>query len=65
MKKAYGRKNLQEILPQKDKEEKMKEVKVRDTVLGSGIPKVCVPVTAKQKEDIFGQARAAADACIA
>ena len=40
----------------------MKAIKVRDTVLGSGIPKVCVPVTAKQKEDIFGQARAAADA---
>ena len=40
----------------------MKAIKVRDTVLGSGIPKVCVPVTAKQEKDIFGQARAAADA---
>lgn len=40
----------------------MKEVKVRDTVLGSGVPKICVPVTGKREEEIFTQAQKAAEA---
>lgn len=34
----------------------MRTVKIRNTVLGSGIPKICVPVTGRTKEEIFFQA---------
>lgn len=40
----------------------MREVKVRDILLGSGIPKICVPVTGRKKEEIFLRAGEAAEA---
>lgn len=40
----------------------MREVKVQDTVLGSGMPKICVPVTGTTEEEICAQARQAAEA---
>ena len=40
----------------------MREIKVRDTVLGSGVPKICVPVTGKKEEEIYAQALEAASA---
>jgi 3-dehydroquinate dehydratase-1 len=37
-------------------EDKMNTVKVKNVVLGDGIPKICVPIVAKRKEDIIKEA---------
>ena len=34
----------------------MNTVKVRNVVLGEGVPKICVPIVAKTKEDILAAA---------
>lgn len=34
----------------------MQTLKIRNTVLGDGIPKICVPITGTNKEEIFEQA---------
>lgn len=39
-----------------------KPVKVKDTLLGAGLPKICVPVTATRREDILNQTWAAKNA---
>lgn len=31
-------------------------VKIRDLVIGEGMPKICVPVMGKKKEDIYAAA---------
>ena len=38
----------------------MKEVIIKNVILGSDIPKICVPVTGRTEEEIFFQARKAA-----
>jgi 3-dehydroquinate dehydratase I len=35
----------------------MKTVKVKNVVIGDGIPKICVPIVAKTKEDIIAEAQ--------
>lgn len=35
----------------------MKPVKVRNLIIGEGIPKICVPIVGETKEDILAQAR--------
>lgn len=37
-------------------------VKIKNIILGEGIPKICVPLTAVEKEGIFAQAEAAREA---
>lgn len=39
----------------------MREVVIKNLKIGSGIPKICVPVTGKTKEEILQQAREAAE----
>lgn len=39
----------------------MNTVKVKQVVLGDGIPKVCVPIVAKTKEDIIAEAKSFTD----
>ena len=36
---------------------RMKTVKVRNTVIGEGIPKICVPVFEKTKDEILNEAK--------
>lgn len=47
---------------QKMQEDGMREVKVRETVIGSGIPKICVPFSGKTEEEILEKASKAAQA---
>lgn len=36
----------------------MEVVKVRNVIIGKGRPKICVPIVAMTREEIFGEARA-------
>lgn len=36
-----------------------KPIQIKNIVLGAGIPKICVPLTAEEKDDIYAQAREA------
>ena len=46
----------------KDNRVMTKPLYVRGTALGSGMPKICVPVTGETKDDILTQVKSAADA---
>ena len=35
----------------------MEVVKVRNVIIGKGRPKICVPIVAMTREEIFGEAR--------
>ena len=35
----------------------MRTVKIRETVIGEGMPKICVPITGKSREEIEEETR--------
>ena len=42
---------------------KIETVKLKEVVLGEGRPKICIPLTAKTKEELIVQARIASNSC--
>lgn len=44
--------------PEQERKETMNTVKVRNTVIGEGMPKICVPIVGVTKEAILDEARA-------